>query len=304
MGADLIREYSRHSRATILVGTMAALVFGFTISAGAAESAFEPAMALARAKRYPEARELLEKVVAAEPQNAVAWHELGQVWRARHDTEAYEKAVSCLARAVELAPENADYLADYGGTSLELAAKTRSLSAATKGREAMEKAVQLNPDNLDAREGLFQYYTQAPFFVGGSASKAAAQLEEIRRRDPDRGTALAVLTKANARDFAGAFALCDEALAHKPTNYSALYQYGRTASASGQNLERGLACLQKALTLEPPSPASPTHSHVWFRIGDLQLKLGHTAEARDAFTESLKIDPSNPQASAALAKLK
>ena len=54
----------------------------------------------------------------------------------------------------------------------------------------MEKAIQLDPDNLDAREGLFQYYTQAPFFVGGSASKAAAQLEEIRRRDVDRGTAL------------------------------------------------------------------------------------------------------------------
>lgn len=269
-----------------------------------AGSAFDAAMALVRAKRYPEAREALEKVVASEPNNAIAWHELGEVWHKRHDTAAYEKAVDCFAKAADLQPSNATFLADYGGTSMELAGRTRSISAATRGRDAMEKAVALDPNNLDAREGLFQYYTQAPFFIGGSTSKAAAQLAEIRRRDPDRGTALAVLAKANAHELDAAFALCDEALQRNPSNYTALYQYGRTASFSGKNLERGLECLRKALTIEPPGPASPTHSHVWYRIGDIELKLGHTDAAKTAFAESLKVDPSNPQAGAALEKLK
>jgi tetratricopeptide (TPR) repeat protein len=275
-----------------------------TTSVPAADASFEAAMALVRAKRYPEARESLEQVVAAAPSNAEAWHELGIVWRRRRDTAAYEQAVKCLGRAAELAPANARYLADYGGTSLELADRTRSLSLATRGREAMEKAVALDPDDLDAREGLYQFYSRAPFFVGGSASKAAGQLTAIRQQDPDRAVALEVLAKASDKQYGEAFRLCDEELAKHPDNYTALYQYGRTASVSGQNLPQGLACLKKALTVEPPHPASPTHSHVWYRIADIEQKLGHPTAARAAYESALQLDPGNRQAAAAIEKLK
>jgi tetratricopeptide (TPR) repeat protein len=282
-----------------------ALIFLASAALLQAESQeFLSALELVRAKRYPEARPLLEKVVAAEPKNAAAWYQLGMVWRGRHDTAAYEEALKCLRTATDLEPTNERYLADFAGTSLDLANRTRSISMATNGRDAMEKAVALNPNDIDAREGLFQYYMRAPFFVGGSNTKAATQLEEIRRRDPNRAIALSVLSKADDKDFDGAFKLCDEELASHPTNYTALYQYGRTASLSGQNLPRGLECLQKALTIEPPNPASPTHSHVWFRIGDIQQKLGHVDEARAAYKSALEIDPSNRLAIAALEKLK
>jgi tetratricopeptide (TPR) repeat protein len=265
---------------------------------------FMSAMELVRAKRYPEARPLLEKVVANEPKNAVAWYQLGMVWRGRHDTAAYEEAAKCLRTASELEPNNARYLADFGGTLLELANRNRSITAATTGRDAMEKAVTLNPADVDAREGLFQYYLRAPFFVGGSNSKATAQLDEIRRLAPDRAIALSVLSKADAKDYDGAFKLCEAELERHPSNYTALYQYGRTASLSGQNLPRGLECLQKALTIDPPNPASPTHSHIWFRVGDIQQKLGRFDEARAAYKSALEIDPANRLATAALERLK
>lgn len=269
-----------------------------------ANTDFELAMELLKAKRYPEARPLLERTVAAEPKNAAAWYQLGMVWRARHDTEAFEQAVKCLKASVELEPSNARYLADYGGTSMELANRTRSISAATDGRAAMEKAITLNPNDVDAREGLFQYYARAPFFVGGSSSKAAEQLDAIRRLDPNRAIALSVLSKADAKDFDGAFRLCEAELATHPSNYTALYQYGRTASLSGQNLERGLECLQHAMKIDPPNPASPTHSHVLFRIGDLEQKLGHLEAAKAAYKSALEIDPANRLATAALERLK
>jgi tetratricopeptide (TPR) repeat protein len=282
-----------------------ALIFFSSAALLRAESQeFLSAMELVHAKRYPEARPLLEKVVATEPKNAAAWYQLGMVWRGRHDTAAFEEAAKCLRTASELEPNNARYLADFGGTLLELANRNRSISAATGGRDAMEKAVALNPDDIDAREGLFQYYMRAPFFVGGSSSKAATQLDEIRRRNPDRAIALSVLSKADDKDFDGAFKLCEEELAKHPTNYTALYQYGRTASLSGQNLSRALECLQKALTIEPPNPASPTHSHVWFRVGDIQQKLGHFDVARAAYKAALQIDPTNRLANSALEKLK
>lgn len=282
-------------------GLLAFLAFSTALYA---DSAFDAAMALLHAKRLPEARDAFARLVTNEPRNASAWHELGLIWRARGDTDAYQHAVSCLQKAAELDPANPEFLADYGGASMELASRTRSISAATKGRAAMEKAIELNPDNLDAREGLYQYYLRAPFFVGGSTAKAEQQLEEIRRRDPDRATVLAVIEKTDAKDFSAAFQLCDAVLAKEPANYTALYQYGRTASISGQNLERGLTCLQRMLKLESPGPAAPRPTHAWYRIGVIEQKLGRPGEAKHAFEMALKLEPTNPQAQKAMESLK
>lgn len=269
-----------------------------------ADNPVDVAVALARGNHVAEARAALQRIVDLDAANARAWHELGLLWREENDDAAFAKATDCLKKAVGLEPQNAHYLADYGGTAMELAGRTRSLGAAIDGRTAMEKAIELNPDDLDAREGLFQFYNQAPFFVGGSSRKAAQQLEEIRKRDPERATVLEVITKTAAKDFDAAFAICDGVLARNPDNYAALYQYGRAASLSGQHLERALACLEKCLTLKPPSPASPQHTHAWYRLGDVQLKLGHPAEAKHAFEESLKLDSGNPLAKAALARMR
>lgn len=264
---------------------------------------FDAAKKLFEARRHPEARALLERVVAAEPKNAAACHLLGLTLKLRNDPAALEEALRPLARAVELEPQNPIYLADFGGTSLQLAGRTNSIGAATKGRDAMEKAVALKPDHLDAREGLVQFYQRAPWPIGSSA-KAAAHLEEIRKRDTDRATVLSVMLKTNAKDYPAAFKLCDDVLARTPDSYIANYHFGRTAAISGQQLERGLACLQKCLTLGPPTPASPTHSNVWQRIGNLHERLQRPAEARAAYETALRLDPGNTQATAALAKLR
>lgn len=274
----------------------------FAAALARAETPLDSAVALFKAKQYPAARAALEKITAAEPGNAAACYYLGQTLLRRGDSTALDDAAKWLEKAARLEPRNATYLAAFGGTSLQLASKNTSFSAATKGRDAMEQAIALDPGDLDAREGLMQFYERAPWPLGSSA-KAAAQLEEIRRRDPDRATVLGVIGKANAKDYAAAFGICDAVLASKPDNYAALYQYGRTASLSGQNLERGLACLQKCLALSPPGPTSPQPTGVWQRIGVIQEKLGHAAAARAAYEAALKLDAGNKSADDALAKL-
>ena len=266
-------------------------------------SDFDAAKTLLETKRFPEARAALEKLIVAEPKNAAACHLLGLAIKPRNDNAALEEALKWLAKAVELEPDNALYLGDYGGTSLQLASRTTSYAAATKGRDAMEKAVALKPDYLDAHEGLVQFYQRAPWPIGSSA-KANAHLEEIRKRDPDRAAILSVLMKTNAKEYPTAFKLCDEVLSRRPDDYIALYHYGRTAAISGQNLERGLERLKKCLTFDPPTPASPTYSNIWQRIGNIHEQLKHPAEARAAYETALKLDPGNLQASSALSKLK
>ncbi|MEI6107567.1 MAG: peptidoglycan-binding domain-containing protein, partial [Opitutae bacterium] len=48
---------------------------------------------------------------------------------------------------------------------------------------ALEQAVKLDPDNIDYREGLIQFYTRAPGFVGGDFTLAYAHIAEIEKRD-------------------------------------------------------------------------------------------------------------------------
>ncbi len=192
--------YSRPFRSALLTF---ALIFGLVISAAQAASLSE-AIALYAAKKYPEARLALEKITAAEPKNAAAAYYYGMTIRRRGDPTALDDAVPWLAKAAELEPTNPTYLGDFGGSSLQLAGKTRSLSAATLGREAMIRAVELNPDYLEAREGLMQYYAQAPWIAGGSSSKAYAQAEEIRKRDPARGLTALISLKSGEKKFAEA----------------------------------------------------------------------------------------------------
>jgi len=267
-----------------------------------AESEIDHAIALYRAKKYPDARAVLEKIAAAEPANAAACYYLGMTLLHRSEPGALDDAAQWLKKAVQLEPDNPHYLADYGGTELQRANKNRSLSAATDGREAMEKAIRLDPGNLDAREGLMRFYDEAPWPLGSSA-KAREQREQIRQRDPERGLVLEVQLKARAKDYAGAFALCDQVLSHTPDNYAALFHYGRTATLCGQNLERGLVCLQRCLKLTPP-PAQPGHAEVWIRLGNIYEQLGRKEAARAAYASALKLNPDNGPAAEALGKLR
>ena len=271
------------------------------LPAAALAAPLDDAVALYRAKRYPEARAALATLTAAEPKNAAACYYYGMTLRLRGDSTALEDAAPWLAKAAELEPTNATYLADFGGTSLQLAGKTRSVSAATRGRDAMVRSLELNPDNLDAREGLLQFYAQAPWPIG-SSSKAADQAAEIAKRDPVRGLLAQVTVKTSAKKYAEASALCEDFLKQSPESFQALYQIGRLASLSGENLDRGIVTLRRCLTLTPP-PNYATHANVQFRLGTLLEKKGDQPAARTAYQAALKLDPGYKNAADALAKL-
>ncbi|MSU25120.1 MAG: tetratricopeptide repeat protein [Opitutus sp.] len=279
------------------------LVLALGLATAACAAPLDDAIKLYDAKQFPAARAAFEHLTAAEPANAVACYYLAQTLRRRGDATGLEEASKWFEKASTLAPTNATYLAEHGTAMMLLAQKKTSISAATRGRDLLEKSLALDPANVDARETLYQYYQQAPWPIG-SSSKATAQLEEIRQRDPDRATVILVSQKVSAKDYPAAFQLLDATLAKNPANYTALYFYGRTAAISGLNLERGRACLEQCLTLTPPSSTAPAPTFVWNRLGQLQEKLGHRTEARTAYESALKLDPTNQPAADALAKLK
>lgn len=162
------------------------ILISFIAGAVRADPATDEAVKLYAAKKYPEARAALEKIVAADPDNAKACYTLGMAIRHRRDELARDDAVGWLEKAATLEPNNPAYLADYGGTCLELADRHSSYPLATRGRDALEKSVSLDPADLDARDGLMQFYARAPWPLGDHR-KALAQAEEIGRQDKRRG---------------------------------------------------------------------------------------------------------------------
>jgi len=213
-----------------------------------------------------------------------------------------------------------------------------SLLSIRKVKAELEKAIALDALNLEARQDLAILYGALPRLLGGSNARATEQIAFIRRHDPAFASQLdgdflagekkydAALAAYNEsarlnprpmiqvrisllhqqkKEWDKAFAALDQALALDANYPFALYQLGRTAALSGQQLDRGEKCLRTYLAmplreeLENPSLAS---AH--FRLGNILEKKGDSAGARAEYEASLKIDPKQKEARAALAKLK
>ena len=274
------------------------------ISAEDTASLYRQAQELMRRQQFAAAVPLLEKCVAAEQGNS-KFHQ----W---------------LGRAVGLE-------AAQNGI-------TKSVLSIRKVKAELEKAIELDPVNLEARQDLAIMYRALPGLVGGSNAKAAEQVAFIRRNDPALAAQLDGDFLAGDKKYDAALAAYDESARLNPrpiihvrislvhqqkkewdkaftaleralaldANYPlALYQIGRTAALSGQQLDRGEKCLRTYIAmpvreeLENPSLAAAR-----FRLGTVLEKKGDASGARAEYEAALKIDPKQKLARQALSKLK
>jgi len=103
--------------------------------------------------------------------------------------EEWDRAESSCKRAIALDPRNGRYHRWLGHVYGEKADHANFLSAfslAGKTREELERAVQLNPNDIDARSDLAEFYFEAPGIVGGGQDKARAQARIMAAKDPAR----------------------------------------------------------------------------------------------------------------------
>ena len=261
------------------------------------------AIALFDAKRVPEARAQLADLVAREPKNPRALWYLGQCELKMQRRGA---AADILARAAELAPADAEILADYGSASLlratELGVTFSAIGYARRGRTALEQAVKLDPTNIDYREGLVQFYTRAPGFVGGDFARAYAHIAEIEKRDPSRGAVIKANTLCSEKRYDEALVACEAFLLTQPDNYLALYTLGRIVSETGHDLARGEQALRRCLQITPRIQ-EPDHAGAHYRLGMIAEKANRPADALRDYKEALKLEPTLEKAATALARL-
>lgn len=102
----------------------------------------------------------------------------------------FKKASDMLEKAVAADPGNSDYVLWLGrayGRRAETSNPFSAMGHASKARQYFERAVQLNPHNIEALNDLLEYYMEAPGIMGGGLDKAQATVDRIARVDPSEG---------------------------------------------------------------------------------------------------------------------
>ena len=173
---------------------MVALLIGLHLAAGAALADDDPAApgrAHFDAGRFDEAKAVFTAVLADDAQDHEAWAYLGRI--ALQEKTA-DRAVECLSTAVELREEASMYQTWLAQAYL---LKLRDVPFMEKGRYSqlmikhLNRAIELDTENVEARATLAGFYAQAPPIAGGNIDKARQQIEIIKTIDPERGAAIA-----------------------------------------------------------------------------------------------------------------
>ena len=282
-------------------------VISFVLLTTLASAALNPAAYTAAVELYTqrkplEAQKAFEALAATAPDNADVQFYLGRLALQRNDPEP---AVAYLEKAVALSPKDSRMqhrLGDAYGITAQKAGLFSKMSWAGKCRTAYEKAIELDPKNIDARWSLMDYCRQAPGIAGGGNDKALVQALEIKKLNLDRGRIAVALVYASDKKYDLAFGEFEEALKVNPTDYMALFQAGRLAAISGERLDRGLEVLRQCVARTPPE-GQPGHAAVHWRIGNILEKKSDLPGARAAYEAALKVDPRFAQAIESLTKL-
>ena len=127
---------------------------------------------------------MLKTSLSTNPSGA-AEHNL--LCRVHYAEESWDAAVSECERAAKLNPNsslNQLWLGRAYGEKAEHSSWFTAINLAKKTRIAFEKAVELDPRNIEARSDLSEYYIEAPVFLGGGTNKAAAQANAVEKIEP------------------------------------------------------------------------------------------------------------------------
>jgi Flp pilus assembly protein TadD len=102
----------------------------------------------------------------------------------------YKQAGEAFEKALALAPRSSELhrlLGNVYGRRAETGSMLTAPGNAKKARQYFEQAVELDPYNREAASNLFEYYLEAPSFLGGGIEKAQTLAKRIATLDMPAG---------------------------------------------------------------------------------------------------------------------
>jgi tetratricopeptide (TPR) repeat protein len=272
-------------------------VFGMVGLAWAAGPDLDRARKLYNITAFQQSLEVLQAV----PEKDAAVYEL--MGRDYYGECEFQKATEALERAAALAPGNATvylWLGRAYGRRAETSSMITAPGYAKKARLFFEKATQVNPFNLDAQSDLFEYYLEAPGFLGGGLDKASATAAQIGKISASEGYWAQARLAEKRKEFGTAEAQLRRALEIAPRQIGRLIDLARLFTREGRNQEADVS-LARAEQIAPDSPK------LMFAKADIYIKSKRNLTvARDLLKRYMRctLTPEDPPRSEAEKLLK
>lgn len=241
------------------------------------------------------------KVLLAIPEKDAAAHALiGQNYFMLSD---FKKAADSFEKAVAADSGNSEYYHWLGrayGKRAETSSPITAPGHAVKARKAFEKAIQLDPKNTEAINDLFEYYLDAPGFLGGGIDKAAALSKQIEKLDSIEGHYAQARLAEHRKEFATAEQQFRRAADLAPRQIGRIIDLAKFLAKHGRYLESDQT-FSKAEQIDPNSPK------LLFERADAYIHSGRNIDtARELLKRYLaaRLTPDDPPRSEAQKLLK
>lgn len=247
----------------------------------------------------------------------------------------YDKAIHEFKRSIREHPDSGEiwmWLGRSLGRKAENSNPLRAAFLVGEIRLAFEKAVELDPKNLDARGDLLEFYLEAPGAFGGGIDKARAQAEEIAKLNAADGSEVRSKIYEQEEKFVHAEQELKSAITvdPKPARYRELamfyerrknypemeaafrkagdlksqYYLAAALYAQGQRAVEAEALVRKFLAGPAPEAGEdPTIAQARVLLGQLEVRQGRRDEAAREFRAALEQYPGMKTAKKELERL-
>ena len=168
----------------------------------------------------------------------------------------YKKATELFEKAIALSPDNSDYelwLGRAWGRRAETSGWLMAGVHASKARQCFERAVALDPHNREAKNDLFDFYLNAPGFLGGGLDKAEAIAKSIAKERPPESEFEQAQIADRRKDYATAEAHLRRAMELAPNEAGRIVDLARYVAKRGRLAESD-ALFEQARKLAPSLP--------------------------------------------------
>lgn len=168
----------------------------------------------------------------------------------------YHKASDAFDKALALEPANSEYAHWLGRAFGRRAESANPLTApmyASKARQYFEKSVALDPNNGEALNDLFDYYLEAPGFLGGGYDKAEQVAKRIAAHNEAEGHFAEAQLADKRRQFDAAEDQLRRAMELAPRQVGRVIDLAKYLAKHGR-IQESEATFDHAEHLAPDSP--------------------------------------------------
>jgi tetratricopeptide (TPR) repeat protein len=217
----------------------------------------------------------------------------------------YKKATEALESALALKPNDSETLLWLGrawGRRAETANFLTAPGYATKARQYFEKSIAIDPANRDTISDLFDFYMEAPGFLGGGRDKAEALAARVAKSDPAEGLYYQAQLDLRRNAYDSAEQHLRDAVELAPYQIGRFLDLAKFLATRGR-LKESDALFEKAAEIDPSNPRL-----LFDRASTLIKENRNRDEAKKLLQQYLKSpltpdDPSRREAEALLKKI-